>query len=87
MNATKARTSPRGSTPTLREGMKEEGLAYLASVSGQLAGSGNKSVVDKVKRELTVGQEKGSAGLLDGLWNKTKRAINDAVQMAGQGLV
>ena len=87
MNATKARTSPRGSTPTLHEGVKEEGLAYLASVGGQLAGSGNKSVVDQVKRELTVGQEKGSVGLLDGLWNETKRAINDVVQMAGQGLV
>ena len=47
--------------------MKEEGLAYLASVGGQLAGSGNKSLVDEVKKELAVGQEKRSAGLLDDL--------------------
>jgi hypothetical protein len=68
-------------------GVKEEGLAYLASVGGQLAGSSSKSVVDEVKRRLTVGREQRSAGLLGGLWNETKRAISDTVQMAGQGLV
>ena len=81
------RAAFRGPTPTVHAGVKEEGLAYLASVGGQLAGSSNKSVVDEVKRRLTVGREQRSAGLLGGLWNETKRAISDTVQMAGQGLV
>jgi len=68
-------------------GVKEEGLAYLASVGGQLVGSSNESVVDEVKRRLTVGREQRSAGLLGGFWNETKRAIGDTVRMAGQGLV
>lgn len=68
-------------------GVKEEGLAHLASIGGQLTGSGNKSVVDEVKRRLTVGRDQRSAGLLGGLWNETKKAIGDTIQMAGQGLV
>jgi len=67
--------------------VKEEGLAHLTSVGAQLAASSNKSVVDEVKRRLTVGREQQSAGLLGGLWNETKRAIGDTIQMAGQGLV
>ena len=68
-------------------GVKEEGLAHLASVGGHLAASSQKSVVDQVKRRLTVGREQTSPGLLGGLWNETKRAIGDTIQMAGQGLV
>jgi len=68
-------------------GVKEEGLAHLASIGGQLAGSGNKSVVDEVRRRLTVGREQRSMGLFGGLWNETKKAIGDTIQMAGQGLV
>ena len=68
-------------------GVKEEGLAHLASIGGQLAASNNKGVVDQVKKRLTVGREQRSAGLLGGLWNETKRAIGDTIQMAGQGLV
>jgi len=68
-------------------GMKEEGLAHLASIGGQLAGSGNKGVVDEVRRRLTVGRDQRNAGILGGLWNETKKVIGDTVQMAGQGLV
>jgi hypothetical protein len=68
-------------------GVKEEGLAHLASIGGQLAGSRNKSVVDEVKRRLTVGREQRNAGVLGGLWDETKRAIGDTIWMAGQGLV
>ena len=68
-------------------GVKEEGLAHLASIGGQLAGSRNKSVVDEVRRRLTVGRDQRSAGLLGGLWNETKKVIGDTIQMAGQGLV
>ena len=67
--------------------MKEEGLAHLASIGGQLAGSSNKSVVDDVKRRLTVSRDQRSAGLLGVLWDETKKAIGDTIQMAGQGLV
>lgn len=74
------------STPTVSIGVKEEGLAHLASIGGQLAG-GNKSVVDEVRRRLTVGREQRSMGLLGGLWDETKKAIGDTIQMAGQGLV
>jgi len=74
-------------TPTVPIGVKEEGLAHLASIGGQLVGSSNKSVVDDVKRRLTVGRDQRSAGLLGGMWNETKRAIGDTIQMAGQGLV
>lgn len=75
------------STPAVPIGVKEEGLAHLASIGGQLAGIANKSVVDDVRRRLTVGREQRSAGLLGGLWNETKKAIGDTIQMAGQGLV
>ena len=68
-------------------GTKEEGLAHLASIGGHLAGNGNKSVVDEVRRRLTVGRDERSAGLLGGLWNETKKAIGDTIQMAGQGLI
>jgi len=67
--------------------VKEEGLARIALIGEQLAGSDNKSVVDEVKRRLTVGRDQRSTGLLGGLWNETKRAIGDTIQMAGQGLV
>lgn len=67
--------------------MKEEGLAHLASIGGQLAGSNNKNVVDEVRRRLVVGRDQRSVGLLGGLWNETKKAIGDTVQMASQGLV
>ena len=67
--------------------MKEEGLAHLASIGGQLSGSSNKSVVDEVRRRLTVGRDQRNAGFLGGLWNETKKVIGDTVQMAGQGLV
>lgn len=81
------RVVPGKSTPTVPAGVKEEGLAHLASIGGQLAGSGDRSVVDEVRRRLTVGREQRSGGLLGGLWNETKRAIGDTVQMAGQGLI
>lgn len=68
-------------------GTKEEGVAHLASIGGHLAGKGNKSVVDEVRRRLTVGRDERSGGLLGGLWNETKKAIGDTIQMAGQGLV
>jgi len=60
--------------------VKPEGLPHLA-------GSGNKSVVDEVKRRLTVGRDQRTAGLLGGLWNETKKAIGNTIQMADQGLV
>ena len=75
-----------GITPVVPIGMKEEGLAHLASIGGELAGSSNKSVVDEVRRRLTVGRD-WNAGFLGGLWNETKKVIGDTVQMAGQGLV
>ena len=81
------RSFPSKSTPTVPIGVKEEGLAHLASIGGQLAGGGNKSVVDEVRRRLTVGREQRNMGLLGGLWNETKKAIGDTIQMAGQGLV
>lgn len=81
------RRIPGKSIPTVPIGVKEEGLAHLASIGGQLAGSVNKSVVDDVRRRLTVGREQRSAGLFGGLWNETKKAIGDTIQMAGQGLV
>jgi hypothetical protein len=81
------RAASRSPTSTVHIGVKEEGLAHLASIGGQLAASNHKSMVDQVKRRLTVGREKTSAGLLEGLWNETKRAIGDTIQMAGQGLV
>jgi len=67
--------------------VKQEGLSHLASIGGQLAGSSNKNVVDEVKRRLTVGGDQRNVGLLGGLWNETKKAIGDTIQMAGQGLV
>ena len=70
--------------PVVPIGVKEEGLAHLASIGGQLS---NKSVVNEVKRRLTVGREQRNAGVLGGLWNETKRAIEDTIWMAGQGLV
>ena len=76
-----------GVTPAVPIGMKEEGLAHLASIGGQLAGSGNKSVVDEVRRRLTVGRDQRNAGFLGGLWSETKKVIGDTVHMAGQGLV
>lgn len=79
------RAPSRNPTSTVHIGVKEEGLAHLASIGGQLAAGSNKSVVDEVKRRLTVGREQRSA--LGGLWNETKRAIGDTIQMAGQGLV
>lgn len=81
------RATPRTPISAVHIGVKEEGLAHLASIGGQLAVSSNKSVVDEVKRRLSVGEEKRSAGLLGGLWNETKRAIGDTIRMAGQGLV
>lgn len=67
--------------------MNGERLVNLASIGGQLMGSSNKSVVDDVKRRLTVSREQGNVGLFGGLWNETKRAIGDTIWMAGQGLV
>lgn len=81
------RSVPGKSASTVPIGVKEEGLAHLASIGGQLAGGGNKSVVDEVRRRLTVGREQRSMGLLGGLWDETKKAIEDTIQMAGQGLV
>lgn len=81
------RSVPGKSAPTVPIGVKEEGLAHLASLGGQLSGSSNKSVVDEVRRRLTVGREQRSMGLLGGLWNETKKVIGDTIQMAGQGLV
>jgi len=63
-------------TPIVPISVKPEGLAHLA-------GSSNKSVVDEVKRRLTVGRDQRTAGLLGGLWNETKKAIGDTIQMAG----
>jgi len=68
-------------------GVREEGLAHLASIGGQFARSSDKSVVNEVRRRLTVGREQRSAGLIEGFWNETKKAIGDTIQMAGQGLV
>lgn len=81
------RAAARGPTSIVHIGVKEEGLAHLASIGGQLAGSSSGSVVDGVKKRLTVGREQGRAGLLGGLWNETKKAVGDTVRMAGQGLV
>lgn len=81
------RIVPGQSTSTVPAGVKEEGLAHLASVGEQLAGSGNKSVVNEVRRRLTVGREQRNAGLLGGLWNEAKNAIGDTIQMAGRGLI
>lgn len=81
------RRIPGKSAPNVPIGVKEEGLAHLASIGGQLAGIANKSVVDDVRRRLTAGREQGSTGILGGLWSETKKAIGDTIQMAGQGLV
>ena len=83
----RSRAAPRIPTSIVPAGMKEEGLAHLASISGPLTGSSNKSVVDEVRKRLTTGREQGRAGLLGGLWSETKRAIGDTIQMAGQSLV
>jgi len=81
------RTASGNPTHILPTSVKEEGLARIALIGEQLAGSDNKSVVDEVKRRLTVGRDQRSTWLLGGLWNETKRAIGDTIQMAGQGLV
>jgi len=81
------RAIPRSSAATVPIGIREEGLAHLASIGGQLAGSSDKNVVDEVRRRLTVGREQRSVGLLGGFWNETKKVIGDTIQMAGQGLV
>lgn len=81
------RAASRSPASTMDIGVKEEGLAHLASIGGQLIAGSNKNVVDEVKRRLTIGREQRSTGLLGGLWDETKRAIGDTIQMAGQGLV